>query len=113
MLLQVKHPKVIYFAIDLRAIDVITVGKNPNLEDDVRIWLLFYSCDEESPATMLDISALKKEEIEDLFDALCRAKSSQYDEKYDTYQSTWSGIDTKEVKKIAGETVTVFEHNSG
>lgn len=78
MFCQIKLPaRNITFACDLSTIDVIQLGKNPDLDDDVTMFVLFYKAAAEAPAFRINCSKLKVEELMTLFDWLCRCKQGK------------------------------------
>lgn len=75
MFCQIKLPtRKITIAVDLAKIDVIRVEKNPNLEDDMAIYILMYKADIDTPATMVNCQKLSIDETMDLYDWLCACK---------------------------------------
>jgi hypothetical protein len=75
MFCQIKLPtRNITFSCDLNKIDIIELGKNPDLEDDVTMYILFYKADNDAPAFRINCAKLKTDELMDLFDWLCLCK---------------------------------------
>lgn len=78
MFCQIKLPtKAITFSCDLSKIDIIEIGKNPELDEDDTLFILFYKAEVESPAFKINCTKLKTDELMDLFDWLCLCKRGE------------------------------------
>jgi len=80
MFCQIKLPtRGITFSCDLSKIDVIELGKNPDLDEDDTMFILFYKADNDAPAFKINCTKLNVQELMDLFDWLCEMKRDDSD----------------------------------